>query len=211
MSRRPIDRADICRFEGTAMAAQRTDPEALTERVTDSDGHTFLLRPVLPEDAPAFAAAFKKLSPEDVRLRFFAPLSELSPATLARLTRIDPDREMAFVLCDPDRPPGEAEIYAVVRLVICPGGEKGEYAEIVRTDMKHHGLGLLLMRRIIAYGRARGLPLIYGEVLRENEAMLHVCRELGFTFHDLPDEWDVVEVRLDLTGPETQATASSIA
>ena len=48
-------------------------------------------------------AAFHKLSPENVRLRFFAPVKELTHETAAGLTQIDYDREMALVLADHDR------------------------------------------------------------------------------------------------------------
>jgi len=49
-------------------------------------------------------AAFHKLSPEAVRLRFFAPIKELTHETAAGLTQIDYDREMALALADHDRP-----------------------------------------------------------------------------------------------------------
>ena len=44
-------------------------------------------------------AAFHKLSPEAVRLRFFAPIKELTHETAAGLTQIDYDREMHW--CSP--------------------------------------------------------------------------------------------------------------
>ena len=37
------------------------------------------------------------MSPEDLRLRFFAPMRGLTHALAARLTQIDYDREMALV------------------------------------------------------------------------------------------------------------------
>ena len=69
-------------------------------------------------------AAFHKLSPETVRLRFFAPIKELTHETAAGLTQIDYDREMALVLADHDRP-GAAELYAVARFSTDPDQERG--------------------------------------------------------------------------------------
>jgi acetyltransferase len=189
------------------MEAERPTPAELAETVTGSDGRVFLLRPVRPEDAPAFIEMFKRLSPEDVRFRFFGPMRTLTPEFAARLTRLDHDREMAFVLCDPissepDRVPGSAQIYGVVRLALDPeGSSTAEFAVVVRTDMKHHGLGLVLMQHIIAYSKARGLRMIHGDVLRENENMLNFCHTLGFTLRTMPGEMNIVEVELDLRTP----------
>ena len=43
-----------------------------------------------------------------------------------------------------------------------PDNAKAEFAIIVRTDMKSHGLGRILMERLIAYARARGIGEIFG-------------------------------------------------
>ena len=193
-------RVRVRRAEGEAASrlAIRPYPSALEERVPLPDGRVFLLRPVRPEDAPAFAAGFHKLSPEDIRMRFFAPMRELSPALAARLTQIDYDREMALVLTQLDGPAGLAEIYAEVRIAADPDNEKAEYAVTVRSDMTGLGLGPFLMRRIIDYARMRGIRALHGNVLRENETMLKLCKALGFTLHNLSDEPGVVQVRLGL-------------
>jgi acetyltransferase len=192
--------------DGTARLAIRPYPTGLEEKIVLPDGRTLLLRPVRPEDGPAFIETFEKLSPEDVRMRFFAPKKSLSPNFAARLTQIDYDREMALVLSDPDQPSRKAEIYGVVRIAADPDNEKAEYAILVRTDMKGLGLGPFLMRRIIDYARARGIRTLFGDVLRENESMLKLCRSLGFSVRSVPEEADIVEVKLEL-----QATASSSA
>jgi hypothetical protein len=44
-----------------------------------------------------------------------------------------------------------------------------------------HGLGHLLMARLIQLARQRGIDGLVGEVLPENVAMLQLCREFGFT------------------------------
>jgi Sortase and related acyltransferases len=69
---------------------------------------------------------------------------------------------------------------------------------MLRSDMAGLGLGPLLMRRIIDYGRQRGLQELFGEVLRENRSMLRVCEKFGFSRSVSPDDPGVVEVRLKL-------------
>ena len=144
-----------------------------------------MLRPIHPEDEPLLA--FHKLSPENVRLRFFAPVKELTHETAAALTQIDYDRQMALVLADPS-PPGVAELYAVARFSADPDNEKAEFALTVRDDMTGMGLGTLLPRRLIEYARRRGIHEIFGHVLRENLRMLALGRSLGFDEIGAPDD-----------------------
>jgi acetyltransferase len=90
------------------------------------------------------------------------------------------------------------EMLGVVRLHADAAYERGEYAVLVRSDLKTHGLGWLLMQTIIDYARAEGISTIEGQVLRENTTMLKMCRELGFQIASDPDEADVQVVRLTL-------------
>jgi acetyltransferase len=68
----------------------------------------------------------------------------------------------------------------VVRLHADANYDRGEYAVMVRSDLKGRGLGYLLMQMIIEYARAEGLKVIEGQVLSENTVMLEMCEELGF-------------------------------
>jgi acetyltransferase len=86
----------------------------------------------------------------------------------------------------------------VVRLHCDPVGKSGEYAVLVRSALKGHGLGWLLMSRMIEYARSEGLMLIHGQVLAENTTMLAMCAELGFTVAQDPAEAGVMVVSLDL-------------
>jgi len=132
------------------------------------------MRPVRPEDAPAIVRYFEQLTPEDVRLRFFTPMRELSPALLARLTQIDYDREMAFVLLD-----ATSGILGVARLAADPDNLKAEFAVSVRSDLKGRGLGRFLMQALVGYARSRGIREIFGDVLQGNTLMLALARDLG--------------------------------
>ena len=72
----------------------------------------FFVRPVRPEDEPLYAPFFAAVTPEDLRLRFFAPVKDFSHAFIARLTQIDYARAMAFVAIDE----ATGEMLGVVRL-----------------------------------------------------------------------------------------------
>jgi len=182
--------------------AIRPYPKALEEPVTLGDGRQLLLRPVVPEDEPMLHRAFARLTPEEVRMRFFVPLRALSHVQAARFTQIDYDREMALVLTEPGVP-GTTDGYGVVGINADPDNERAEYAIVLLQELTGMGLGLLLMRRIIDYARNRGIGEIYGDVLRENASMLGLCERLGFSSEAVPEDMSVVRVRLRLREART--------
>lgn len=182
---------------GTAHLAIAPYPAELEERVRLLDGRSVTLRPIRPEDAEAHAAFFAKLSPEDVRRRFFAPIAALSAEQIARMTQIDYDREMAFIATAPG-PDGVAETLGVARIVREAAEPSGEFAVVVRSDLKWLGLGRLLMEKAIGWARAQGLRVITGEVLAENRPMQRFVEKLGFTLARHAEDPELLTARLEL-------------
>jgi acetyltransferase len=160
----------------------------------DARGEPVTIRPIRPEDAAAHAALFHRLSPEDVRFRFFSAMRALSPEQVARLTQVDYDREMALIAVQQST----GDTVAVARLVCDQDCRSAEFAVAVQPDMTGRGLASQLMRRLIEWGRARGVAEIVGEVLADNAPMLAFARHLGFEIHRLPGEDDVLEARMTL-------------
>jgi acetyltransferase len=178
---------------GAARLAIRPYPKELEATQILPDGQEVVIRPIRPEDAPALRRAFKKLTPRDVRFRFFAPMSDLSPALAARLTQIDYDREMALIALGVQAG-GEEDGWGVVRIAADADNLCAEFAVVVRSDMQGRGIGRLLMDRILAYAGSRGIGEIWGNVLAENDAMLALARDLGFRVAQLPDEPGVARI-----------------
>jgi acetyltransferase len=172
---------------GSERLAIRPYPAELAEDVADRAGRKYRLRPIRPEDEPALQHGFAKLSAQDIRMRFFAPLKTLDHPMAARLTQIDYDREMAFVLEAPGDE-GKAELYGVGRLMADPDNARAEFALIVRSDVAGKGLGGILLDRIVKHARRRGIGQVWGDVLSENAAMLDLCRRLGFVVALSPDD-----------------------
>ncbi|MDE2464112.1 MAG: bifunctional acetate--CoA ligase family protein/GNAT family N-acetyltransferase [Alphaproteobacteria bacterium] len=180
--------------EGTARFAILPYPKELEKQETVDGFGSLLLRPIRPEDAPAVQDLFAQLTPEDVRLRFFTPMRQIPPALLARLTQIDYDREMAFLLVQP----ADGTVLGASRYSADPDNISCEFAISVRSNLKGHGLGKLLMERLISYAKARGTQQMTGEVLEENERMLSLCRELGFSLTPSVGERGVIRANLNL-------------
>ncbi len=182
--------------------AIRPYPQEWVARECTSAGLDVLLRPVLPEDEDLFVKFFEGLSVDDIRLRFFAPMKEFSHRFVARLTQIDYDRSMAFVALSPN---GQ-EMLGVSHLILDADREVGEYAVIVRSDLKGKGLGWMLMQKLIEFARVEGVTTIIGDVLNANTTMLDMCRNLGFEVaaHNQDPSIRRVSLKVGTTIPEAQ-------
>ena len=175
---------------GTERFAIRPYPREWEERI-DVAGKPVLVRPIRPEDEPAFKTFISRVSPSDIHFQFFYAVRELPHSQLARFTQIDYDREMAFVAVD------DGEILGEVRAVADPDNTRAEFAILVRSDRQGRGLGSALLSQIIRYCRARGTGELFGEVLTANRRMLALAEALGFTSRRLPDG-ETVRVELKL-------------
>ena len=125
-------------------------------------------------------------------------MREFNHHFIATLTQLDYGRNVAFLALDQ----ASGDILGVVRLHADPDHRNAEFAVIVRSDLKGHGLGTNLMKLAIRYGQTEGYVAITGQVLQENQAMLKLCRELGFE-HEESDQDGIFNMRLVLrSGPE---------
>src|SRR6202021_3745708 len=73
-----------------------------------------------------------------------------------------------------------SEMLGVVWLHADAPRKTGEYAILLRSDLKGRGLGWALMQLMIEYAKSEGLSRIDGQIRQENSVMLKMCRELGF-------------------------------
>ena len=165
-----------------------------TRHVLLRDGERVLIRPLTPADGSLYPDFLSEVSHEDLRLRFFAPMRQLSPELIDRLIHYDPATAMAFIAIEE----ASGRMLGVVRLHDDDGGESGEFAILLRTRLKGHGLGWLMMKHMIANAKAKGLKTVRGQVLAENATMLLMCEELGFHIADDPLERGVKQVMLPL-------------
>jgi acetyltransferase len=185
-----------------ARLAIRPYPSELEEAVVHG-GRRLVLRPIRPEDTPQHRAFLARISPQDRYTRFFTFVGELPAAELAHLTQIDYDREMAFIAVAQGAG-GVEEILGVARACADPDNVAAEFAVLVRSDQKGHGLGRLLMEKLLRYCRKHGTQRLWGSVLTENAAMLRLSRSFGFRVRAI--EYNVEEVVLELQPGQAAAT-----
>jgi len=187
--------------------AVRPYPKELEQHIALRDGAAIFVRPIRPEDEQLYARFFAGVTEQDLRLRFFSPVKTSSHSFVVRFTQIDYARAMAFVAIEEST----GEMLGVVRLHANATYDSGEYAILVRSDLKGRGLGWLLMQTIIGYARAEGLRTIEGQVLRENTTMISMCRDLGFSVQMDPDEVGVCIVKLPIGARESATQGTSTA
>jgi acetyltransferase len=180
-----------------ARLAIRPYPAELEEIIELRSGETVKMRPIRPEDARALQRAFTVMDPEDVRMRLFAPVSMLSDEMAARMTQVDYDREMAFVIEDPK---AAGELWGGARIVADPDNVEAEFSVTVLSNLKGHGVGAVSLSRILDYAASRGIETVWGSVLAENRPMLRLAERLGFTCKRDPDDPEVMKCVIDLKG-----------
>jgi len=188
LGRRPPPRAERARMP----------PQLPGEPLRARDGSPLLLRPIHADDVAALQRGFRHLAPDEIRMRFLHPLTELPEAFARKLCDLDADSAVAFVLIDP--PPASApEIHAVGRAHVDPVTLAAEFAVIVQRCYSGQGFGRLLMQRVIEGCRARGATEMWGDVFIDNGAMLALCDSLGFARHLLEHEPGLMRVTLALS------------
>jgi acetyltransferase len=178
----------------------------LERHVTTLKGERVLIRPLRPTDAALYPDFLSDVTQGDLRLRFFAAMRELSAEMIDRLVHYDPATAMAFIAIEED----SGRMLGVVRLhgdgLNNGFGESAEFAILLRSHLKGHGLGWLMMKHMIANAKAKGLKFIRGQVLAENRTMLQMCGELGFHASDDPHERGIKVVTLPLDEVPSEAT-----
>jgi acetyltransferase len=189
-----IEPSEVEKEGPNPLLAIRPYPNQWETWAATDNGYRIFIRPIRPADEHLYGDFIAKLSPEDIRFRFLAPRKEFSHKFIARFTQIDYARAMAFVALNKD----QNELLGVARLSADPDYVNGEYAIIVRSDLKGSGLGWALMQHLIRYAEKEGLRALVGDVLANNERMLGMCRTLGFEIAPDPEDASIRKVTLKL-------------
>ena len=171
-------------------------PAQYTKKVTLKNGQTALLRPIRPEDEPLEAQMFTLFSKETVYFRFFGYVPHVTHELLIRFTQIDYDREMAIIAEIQETPNGPPSMAGVVRLVGDAWNENAEYAIVVADPWQGQGLGGKMTDYILEIARQRSIRKVYASVLSNNEGMIRIFDQKGFSFRQ--EGYDAFYVELDL-------------
>jgi GNAT superfamily N-acetyltransferase len=155
------------------------------------------LRPIGPPDAGVLQAYVRGLSSKSRYHRFFGALSELSPAELDRVIHLDQNYELALVA--ETRVDGALTVIGEARFALAIDRLEGEFALSVADDWRGKGLGTLLVADIDCRARSLGARSLVGDVLRSNERMKALARNMGFVPAGMPRDTRLVRFVKDLT------------
>jgi len=150
------------------------------------DGTTLIIRPIRPEDADIEQAFVRNMSAEAKYYRFMQTIEELTPEMLARFTQPDYDRETALIAVIEEA--GKPLQLGVARYTVNPDNSSCEFALAVSDSNRRMGIGSRLMEALMESARSRGLRMIEGEVLTDNQRMLSLMRRLGFAVRNHPED-----------------------
>jgi acetyltransferase len=127
---------------------------------------TVLVRPLRSvEDEPAYLRFGAALAPNDLRTRFAVP-TKWRPELAARLFGFAGSVFAAFA--------EGGEILGVGAIV------GREFSLTVRSDVKRHGVGRMILTHLISYALEHGMIELVGTALAENQPMLALARSAGF-------------------------------
>ena len=124
---------------------------------------------------PAVQQFVRGLSERSRRNRFFAPLRELSPDQLDRVTRSRPPGELALVGETVDG--AESRIVALAQYVVCEPLD-AEFAVVVDDAWQRQGLGTQMLEVLAGHAAHAGLAAFTGFVLADNWPMLALLSRL---------------------------------
>jgi acetyltransferase len=161
-------------------------PSHLVNRLHLPDGTVLTIRPIRPEDADIEQEFVRNMSPEAKYFRFMQTIDELTPEMLARFTQPDYDREMALIAVITEN--GKRTQLGVARYTVNPDNQSCEFALAVLDTKRRMGIGSRLMEALMESARTRGIRMIEGEVLADNNKMLSLMRRLGFAIRNSPED-----------------------
>ncbi len=177
-------------------------PMETEEKIVLRDGRVVLLRPLRPDvDIPLLAELLANVATDDLFMRFAKVIQGIPPEVIAKMARVDYDREMGFVALTAG-PDGNLVLLGVVDAFVMPDHSEAEFSILLRSDLKRSGLGTALMRKIISYCSGRDIKSLVGMILKKNQGMRGLASHLGFSTEADPDD-DMVTVTLPLTKTES--------
>lgn len=103
---------------------------------------------------------------------------KLSAREIRRLTRIDYDKEMAYIATSGSG--AQARMLGVARYVKDEAVGGAEFAVVVADAWQGRGVGTLLLRVLQEHARGAGVANLHGITLATNNAMYYLGRKLGF-------------------------------
>ncbi len=168
-----------------------------------ADGRVVWLRLLRAEDAPRLTDLCHRLSPLSLRQRFLHSAVRCDALDVEGLAAVDQVQRVAVAaVADPA---SEGPILAVGRFH-GDGSDRAEMALVVEDAYQHQGLGRLLLGWLVGEAARRGLRVLDGYVLYDNQPILRLLRSSGQPLEVNWDGGNVLSFKLDVGEPVARAS-----
>jgi len=181
-------------------------PADLVESGRLPDGTDIVIRPIHPDDDAIERAFIRGLS-RDSRHNRLLGARNLTPEEIRHLTRIDYEREMAFIAATSEG--GKACLLGVARYVRDADASSAEFAIVVADAWQRKGVGSLLLNTLLQHAGAGGIVRLHGITLATNQAMQGLARKLGFVHKHDPQDATVRQLEKSMESAAFAAAAYS--
>jgi acetyl coenzyme A synthetase (ADP forming)-like protein len=164
----------------TASGAADAATQRYAATATLRDGGSISIRDLRPDDKARLLAHFHALSPRSRYLRFLATKKSLSDKELREFTELDFPRRAALVATL--RQAEDERIIGVARYAVAPDEPgRAEVGFAVLDEYQGRGIGTVLLEHLATLARRNGIAEFEAEVLGENNQMLGLFADSGFT------------------------------
>ena len=162
------------------------------------DGRVAHVRSMRPADEAELLQTFGRMSADARYMRFMRVVREPNLERLREALASFPERGIGLVATVPAA--DGVDIVGSAVAIIESDSVTCEFAINVDSKFGGSGLATALMNMLIDAAQNRGLQLMEGFVLAENESMLRLAKRLGFTIAPDPEDRAVRICRLPLSG-----------
>ncbi|MFD5126845.1 bifunctional acetate--CoA ligase family protein/GNAT family N-acetyltransferase [Streptomyces olindensis] len=166
-----------------------------------TDGTTVCIRPVLPGDHDQLEGLYEEMSPENLRLRFFAASHRSATAAADRA-------------CASARPGYRAllaetkgQVIGLAEYDTGGGRDSAEISVAVADGLHHRGVGTLLVEHLVSAARSDGVTTFTADALSENREVLRLFTDLGL---DVTRRFEGAEVRCTIALDEDDAYLTAV-
>jgi GNAT superfamily N-acetyltransferase len=183
-----MDILEVTHQEQEQWPAWETFPP-LPQAVKLLDGTIVTVRAIRSDDAPRLQALFSRLSEDTIYLRFLEYRKELSDKQAALLANVDHQSQMALVATRE-----QEGIIAVARYAVTQPSQP----IVVEDHYQGRGLGMLLLKWLMAYARVHDMRAFHAVVHPHNTQILRFVTRSGLPAEKRLDggAWEI-QVRLE--------------
>jgi GNAT superfamily N-acetyltransferase len=134
--------------------------------------HGIVIRPLRDGDADTVLAVFHRLGPDSRRRRFGGAKTQLSPAELEVLARVDAGHHVLVAYAN-----GDARPAGLARLV--RDGSAAEVAFEVAEEQQGRGIGTALAEALAADARAAGIGELHATLAGDNTCAMSLLARMS--------------------------------